>query len=281
MSRFRTFMEKTIHLQLQHLTHMRTPAPVLIAFVAFTGLSIVRHGPSGSISALTSTLGRALVKSRSGRIPILSSFFNMLVRALTSACLRVRIHVKLSLRWWQMLHQSDGRSRDYDTYPTPRAEARYWRVAERYRRRLYSGDSNTLAIAPSSRRTERSGEIVSAVPYYTPRLLPLYRVHHRGKRSSDVDTDAQECWISPKTFCKWHRMVFEGSRHPTLAQATKQMKYYSNRDLREMQRIARLVPDEQIFRSRAPGKVKWAAKYSDMWKSWLERKGVDLVIVFE
>ncbi|KAF8844784.1 hypothetical protein BDN67DRAFT_894215 [Paxillus ammoniavirescens] len=206
----------------------------------------------------------------------------MLFRALTSTCLRVRIHVKLPSHWWQMLYRDNGRSRDYDTYPTPRAEAKYWRAAGRYRRRLYSGDSITLTTAPSSSRAPWSGEIASAVTYYTPRLLPLYRVHHGGKRrSSGMDVDAQECWISPKTFCKWHRMVFEGSLHPTLAQAATQMKYYSNRDLREIQRIARLVPDDQVFSSRGSGKAKWTAKYSDMWKSWLERKGVDLVIVFE
>ncbi|KAF9224523.1 hypothetical protein BS17DRAFT_703158, partial [Gyrodon lividus] len=183
---------------------------------------------------------------------------------------------------WQVFNRGNGRPRDYNTYPTPRAEAKYWRVAGRYRRRLYSGDSTTSTVAPSSSRTSWSDEIVSVVTYYTPRLLPLYRDHHGGKRrSGDADADAQECWISPKTFCKWHRMVFEGSRHPTLAQAAAQMKYYSNRDLREMQRIARLVPDEQVFRSRMNGKAKWMAKYSGMWKNWLEKKGMDLVVVFE
>lgn len=71
--------------------------------------------------------------------------------------------------------------------------------------------------------------------------------------------------------------------HPTLAQAAVQMKYYSNRDLREMQRIARLVPDEEVFgpKGKRARKAKRSTKYSDMWQNWLENKGVDLVIVFE
>ncbi|KAH0839448.1 hypothetical protein J3R83DRAFT_236 [Lanmaoa asiatica] len=61
------------------------------------------------------------------------------------------------------------------------------------------------------------------------------------------------------------------------------MKYYSNRDLREIQRIARLLPDEQVFgpKRRGTRKAKGTTKYSGMWQSWLENKGMDLVIVFE
>lgn len=61
-----------------------------------------------------------------------------------------------------------------------------------------------------------------------------------------------------------------------------QMKYYSNRDLREIQRIARLLPDEQVFGPKGRArKVKGTTKYSEMWTGWLENKGMDLVIVFE
>ncbi|KAF9236637.1 hypothetical protein BU15DRAFT_63806 [Melanogaster broomeanus] len=260
MSSFRSFIEKTVHLQCLFTIHwsflalprFRTPTPVLIAVVVFTSLPIVGRGSSAPVSALATTLGKTLVKSRSGSIPILSAFFNVLVRALNSSCLRVRIHVRLPLQLWQMFHSGTERPRNYDTYPTPRAEATYWRVSGRYRRRLYSGDGTTSVAAPNY--------ITSVVEW----LLPRYRDHHDRKRESrETDADAQECWISPKTFCKWHRMVFEGpvspvsscglvtasicSCHPTLAQAAAQMKYYSNRDLREIRRIARLVPDEQVF----------------------------------
>lgn len=62
-----------------------------------------------------------------------------------------------------------------------------------------------------------------------------------------------------------------------------QIKYYSNRDLREIQHIARLLPDEQVFDLKWKGtrKAKGSTKYSEMWRNWLENKGTDLVIVFE
>ena len=62
-----------------------------------------------------------------------------------------------------------------------------------------------------------------------------------------------------------------------------QMKYYSNRDLREIHRIARLLPDEQVFGSKGKEtrKAKGTTKFPEMWQSWLENKGMDLVIVFE
>ncbi|KIJ59429.1 hypothetical protein HYDPIDRAFT_100710 [Hydnomerulius pinastri MD-312] len=235
------------------------------------------------MSALANTLGKALAKSKSGSVPGLGAFFNALARAFNRTCLRVRIHVRVPARWWRVFNSGHGQPRDCDSYPTPRAEARYWRVAGRYRRRLYSGDTITaVANSSSSRAAGSHGDSIPLVTYYTPRLLPLYREHQNGKRrSTELEADAGECWITPKTFCKWHRMVFQGSRHPTLAQASERMKYHSNQDLREIQRIARLLPDEQVFRSRGKGKAKWSIKYKNMWKSWLERKGTDLVIVFE
>ncbi|KAF8548307.1 hypothetical protein OG21DRAFT_779213 [Imleria badia] len=173
-----------------------------------------------------------------------------------------------------------GRPRSDDAYATPRAEARYWRVARRYRRRLYSGNGTTSAPSKAS----RDSTDIPLVTYYTPRLLPLYRDRSSGKRTSrETVMDAQEGRISPRTFCKWHRMVFQDSCHPTLAQAGMQMKYYSNRDLREIQRIARLLPDEQVFGPKGKGtrKAKGTTKFRAMWQSWLENKGMDLVIVFE
>lgn len=61
------------------------------------------------------------------------------------------------------------------------------------------------------------------------------------------------------------------------------MKYYSHSDLKEIQRISRLLPDEQVFGPARLGarKAKRATKYKEMWQRWLENKGMDLVIVFE
>ncbi|KAG2096034.1 hypothetical protein BD769DRAFT_1300813, partial [Suillus cothurnatus] len=146
------------------------------------------------------------------------------------------------------------------TFPTLEAEANYWCIAARYRRHLAQS---------SARRPPHETSEIPLVTYYTPRLLPQYRdVRHPDEGSSEFS-------ISTKTFCKWHRMVFRGPRHPTLAQAAVRMKYHSHRDLKEMQRIARLLPDEQVLRR------PWSPKYSKLWKRWLDNKGPDIVVVFE
>ncbi|KAG2363715.1 hypothetical protein BDR07DRAFT_1215258, partial [Suillus spraguei] len=146
------------------------------------------------------------------------------------------------------------------TFPTLEAEAKYWSIAARYRRHLAQS---------SARQPPHETSEIPLVTYYTPRLLPQYR------DARHPDDGSGEFSISPKTFCKWHRMVFRGSHHPTLAQAAVRMKYHSHRDLREMQRIARLLPDEPVLRR------PWSPKYSKLWKRWLDSKGPDIVVVFE
>ncbi|KAG1888641.1 hypothetical protein F4604DRAFT_962364 [Suillus subluteus] len=79
----------------------------------------------------------------------------------------------------------------------------------------------------------------------------------------------------PKRFASGIGWYFRGPHHPTHAQAAIRMKYHSHRDLREMQRIARLLPDEQVLRR------PWSPRYSKLWKRWLDNKGPDIVIVFE
>lgn len=115
-----------------------------------------------------------------------------------------------------MFNRGHGPPRSDDTYATPRAEAKYWRVADRYRRRLYSG--NGTMFTPSMPSTvSRDDTVIPLVTYYTPRLLPLYRDRSGGKRTlREADVEAQEGRISPRTFCKWHRMVFQDAVSPTL-----------------------------------------------------------------
>ncbi|KAH7930346.1 hypothetical protein BV22DRAFT_74430 [Leucogyrophana mollusca] len=153
----------------------------------------------------------------------------------------------------------------YNTYATPEDEARYWRAAVRHRRLIDASDARTAVGKPSTLTP------IPLVTYYTPRLLPTYR------NSSDATSGELDFRISARTFCKWHRMVFRGSLHPTLAQAASALKYYSRQDLREIQRIARLLPDAQVFTPH----FRWTYRYKRMWKNWLARKGPDLVIVFE
>lgn len=74
--------------------------------------------------------------------------------------------------------------------------------------------------------------------------------------------------------------------HPTPVQASKLIKRFSNRDLHEISRMSRSVTDhdkEYLFSAeRVEGEVhRQARKHKRRWQRWLERKGPDLVIIFE
>lgn len=231
-------------MQLQSIIYSKPPA--IVTFLLLTSLPLV--DPTRVVRSLCAThLGRRLLQEGSSRT-LVDSLFQRLYHTLSSTCLRVRL-----------LFPFPTRPR-CGTFPTLEAEAKYWRIAARYRRHLAQS---------SARRPPHEASEIPLVTYYTPCLLPQYRdVRHPNEGSGEFS-------ISAKTFCKWHRMVFRGSRHPTLAQAAVRMKYHSHRDLKEMQRIARLLPDEQVLRR------PWSPKYSNLWKQWLDNKGPDIVIVFE
>jgi len=141
---------------------------------------------------------------------------------------------------------------------------RYWVESDLYGRRLRSSDARHCGwkihdVPPSS-----------LVMYYVPRLLPLYR------SPTITDIDAVPYRLSARHFCKWHHMVFRGPLHPTIIQAQRLMKNYSNRDLQEMYRISRLLSDEEVF----GGAAKRTTWYKDMWTRWLNTKGPDVAIIF-
>ncbi|KAG2153740.1 uncharacterized protein EDB93DRAFT_212525 [Suillus bovinus] len=227
-------------MQLQSIIYSKPPA--IVTFLLLTSLPLVDL--TSVVRPLCAThFGRRLLQGGSSR-----SLVDRLYHALSSTCLRVRL-----------LFPFLARSR-CGTFPTPEAEAKYWCIAARYRRHLAQSNA---------RRPPQETSEIPLVTYYTPRLLPPYRdIQHSDEGSSEFS-------IPAKTFCKWHRMVFRESHHPTLAQAAVRMKYYSHRDLKEMQRIARLLSDEQVLRR------PWSPKYSKLWKRWLDTKGPDVVIVFE
>ncbi|KAG1731979.1 uncharacterized protein EDB91DRAFT_702185 [Suillus paluster] len=233
-------------MQLRNIIHTKPPA--IITFLLLTSLPLI--DPTRVVRSLCAThLGRRLLQAGSSRT-FVDSLFQRLYHALSSTCIRVRLLFPLPVR-----------SR-YESFPTLEAETKYWCIAARYRRHLAQSNA---------RRPPHETSEIPLVSYYTPRLLPQYR----DVRYSDEESGAYS--ISAKTFCKWHRMVFRGSHHPTLSQAAARIKYHSYRDLREIHRIARLLPDEEVFRVRRP----WSQKYSKIWKQWLNNKGPDVVIVFE
>ncbi|KAH9853338.1 hypothetical protein C2E23DRAFT_728789, partial [Lenzites betulinus] len=147
----------------------------------------------------------------------------------------------------------------YRRYSRAADEDKYWRSGERVQRALQASNANT--VPPT----------VPLVRYYVPRLPPPCR------ESLGVDHEGTEYHLSSRTFCKWHRMVFRGPMHPTPREASQQIRYYSNRDRRQIYRISRLLTDEEVFHRGVP----WTPRYATMWKQWLNTKGPDIAIVFK
>ncbi|KAI6039240.1 hypothetical protein EDC04DRAFT_2568700 [Pisolithus marmoratus] len=162
-------------------------------------------------------------------------------------------------------------------YHTPHAEARYWQLAERYRRRLYSGGTQVQVQVELGSTHTRSCVSVQLVQYYTPRLLPVYREMGRNANSKEPDATFT---ISPKTYCKWHRIVLPDRPHPTLTQAARQIKQHSPQDLREILRISRLAPVGKTFCADGDEERR-PTRYQELWHAYLNQKSMDLVIVFE
>lgn len=103
-----------------------------------------------------------------------------------SSFLQIMKHVTYCVSGWLPFQHSQS---PYNRYKNKEEEQSYWRAIEGARRRLQASNAWN---APES---------LPLVVYYTPKLLPAYR-------DTAVDSDAEEEYISPKTFCKWHRMVF-------------------------------------------------------------------------
>ncbi|KAI6033803.1 hypothetical protein BKA83DRAFT_4181258 [Pisolithus microcarpus] len=260
------------HLQLQRLVHLHPPAPILTAFVLLTSVPLLCAGPSTFASGLPLSWWRRLAKLDLTPDRV-ATLFQALVHAVTTTCLRIRINVRLPDLW----RCGHARCQESDTYRTPHEEARYWRLAERYRRRLYSGGTQVQAKLELGFRNTRSYVSAQLVEYYTPRLLPVYREMGRSGNSQEADAAFT---ISPKTYCKWHRMVFPDRPHPTLTQAARRIKQHSPRDLREILRISRLAPIGKAFRADGD-QERYTTKYKKLWQAYLDQRSMDLVIVFE
>lgn len=267
-----SFVGSKLHLHLQPLVHLHPPAPILTAFVLFTSVPLVCAGPPTFATDLALSWWRRLARldPTPGRV---ATLFQALIRALTATCLRIRITMRLPVLW----HGGHSKRPGSDAYPTSHAEARYWRLAERYRQRLYSGGTQVQAQIALGSRNGRSRVSAQLVEYYIPRLLPVYRETGRNVNSQEADATFT---ISPKTYCKWHRMVFPDRLHPTLTQAARRIKQHSSRDLREILRISRLAPVRKAFRADGH-EERCATKYRKLWQAYLDQRSMDLVIVFE
>ncbi|GLB33146.1 hypothetical protein LshimejAT787_0100310 [Lyophyllum shimeji] len=155
--------------------------------------------------------------------------------------------------------------REHDTrYASPAEEERYWA-------RAIQGQ---IWLSSSNARVKADAKLVTKIPLitsYTPALLPPYRVPRARNTAHD-----KEYYLSARTFCKWHRMVFPGPVYPTLQQASKLRQNFSNCERREMFRISRMLSDEVVFGRR----YQWTPKYRDLWRKWRSERRPDVIVVF-
>jgi hypothetical protein len=95
-------------------------------------------------------------------------------------------------------HFFSGYPPPYTTYPDTISEEAYWTSAFSGQRALASSNANT-----------RSGTAVPGLlVYYAPALLPVYR---DGSKTSKKGVEGGQVYISPRTFLKWHQIVFPDS----------------------------------------------------------------------
>ena len=130
---------------------------------------------------------------------VLPNILSLLRRhKLQLACFRGRI--------WRIWYTV---SRRYLHYPSVLEEDRYWRSAHRSKRILDQSNGHHIP------------ENVPIVRYYTPGLLPAYRLPMQR------DMEAIEFRLSARTFCKWHRMVFPGPVSSSAMSTCKSSLTYS------------------------------------------------------
>ena len=94
--------------------------------------------------------------------------------------------------WLRCLNEHVRPPLSYRFHSGRAEEDAYWGAAARAWKVLQASCADTIP------------ENVPLVRYYTPKLLPVYR-EVRAR-----DPEALEVHLPPRTFCKWHRMVFPG-----------------------------------------------------------------------
>lgn len=100
----------------------------------------------------------------------------------------------------------------YTIYPTVSEEQKYWKQAARGQKELQRSDARFAGtkvcdLHPNTLPGEP--QLPPLVMYYVPALLPAYR--DTGNSQPTLRNRHRKPYVSPKTYCKWHRMVFPGS----------------------------------------------------------------------
>lgn len=104
----------------------------------------------------------------------------------------------------------------YTIYPTVSEEQRYWIQAARGQKELQRSDARFAGtkvrhLHPNTLQEASDPEphLPPLVMYYVPALLPVYR--DTTSLNSTRSNKHRKPYVSPKIYCKWHRMVFPGS----------------------------------------------------------------------
>ncbi|KAJ3499194.1 hypothetical protein NLJ89_g10124 [Agrocybe chaxingu] len=146
----------------------------------------------------------------------------------------------------------------YDRYRTPEDEARYWEQAERGRKALERSDARFVG---ADRVQKPLPDLPPLVMYYTPALPPLYRDTKLREERKQKKREKRQYSISSKMYCKWHRMVFPNLAARYRAERTQE-------ELREIRRIAQMLPDDAVFPHPGNPKPKVSPKYHRIWQEW-------------
>ncbi|PPQ88907.1 hypothetical protein CVT25_009142 [Psilocybe cyanescens] len=160
-----------------------------------------------------------------------------------------------------------GEKEDYDTVMSPEMERKYWKSAAKDRMTLLRSDARF--VGRNGRRTSTMPPVILS---YTP-ALPLEKQRKRKK--------GNHYFISPKTYCKWHRMVFPGAKHPTFAEASKLRDTHDAEELQQIHHISRMLPDDQVFPDSGGIPKPWSPKYQQKWRKWLKSREADTIFFGE
>ncbi|KAH9483283.1 hypothetical protein JR316_0005389 [Psilocybe cubensis] len=156
---------------------------------------------------------------------------------------------------------------DLDTVMTPEMERKYWKSAAKDRMKLLRSDARF--VGTGGRHT---GTMPPVILSYTPALPP--EKPRKINRYEDY-------FITPKTYCKWHRMVYPGTKHPTIAEASRLRATHDPEELRQIHHISRMLPDDQVFPDADGVPKPWSSKYQKKWRKWLKSRENDVIFVDE
>ncbi|KAF4615917.1 hypothetical protein D9613_011283 [Agrocybe pediades] len=139
---------------------------------------------------------------------------------------------------------------------SPEAEQKYWEKSHIYHLKLQRTDARYTD--PNNGRFKMPAKNEPPlVMYYTPAPPPPERKENPRK--------LKRYYLAPRDYWKWHRMVFEGENHPTMAQAARLRSMHDPEELREIHRISRMLPNGKSFKP-------WNPKYRKKWLKWREAR---------